>query len=177
MIRLKTYKQKYRALIVITLLLAWVIYSFALQRTLSLAASCRDLQEEMEHVGSLDERVKELSSQVRQLDALLGSSDTTGKDFSRLILEKAGSFCENNGITLTGMPRENVTEKEGHLVTSNVVVVEGDYCSLLDLVYHIEQVWKLPGLAAADFYSVADLRSGTSTLKVKLYLQNVRKKV
>jgi hypothetical protein len=169
-----TYKKKNRALVIITVLSAVLIYEAALKKTIVAYSSCKSLELQVQDANDAPKKMNELQIKNARMDMLLGNG---GKylDVQESILGIVTNYCHENTLVLEEFPTPMIEKNNGIVIETNVFTIEGGFNKLLNLIYLFEQKYKI-GKVVSVIYQVKKENSSSSTkLNVTIYLQNINK--
>jgi hypothetical protein len=171
-----TYKTKNKLLIVVFFLLAFTAYHLAIKRTFIAYHVYTNAKEKVLLASNAPIMAARLQKELLQMDAKIGSKNKNGEDYEQELLEVITNYCQKNGAVLREFPR-NVTSDKGDLqIETNLFVVQGDFSTLLNLVYLLEQEKNIGRVASVLYQLQKDVRSKEMALTATIYLQNVKKK-
>ncbi len=171
-----TYKKKNRLLIVVAVLLVFIIYSFAIKKTILAKNDCSTAEQQMLIAENAPMMASQLEKELMQMDAKIGTNSLKEKKSGQELLELVTTYCQKNQAVLREFPQIIVTDQEKLTVETNLFIVEGNFSTLINLVYLLEQKSKLGKVASVHYQFKKDLKSREMVLTATTYLQNVKKK-
>jgi hypothetical protein len=165
-----TYSQKNKYLLAATPLILILLYVAAIGRTVQLYTSNRQLEEKINQARA----VKPLEKELRILNASLHAyrSDTL-KDHSYL-MELVSNFCQQKHLTLQSFPAPTFSQEENVRVETYVITTAGDFRSMLELTYELEQVQAAGRISSVDFRSAMDSKRKKPVLTCTIHLQKIQ---
>ena len=163
------YQQKNMLLIIGSLLLAFIAYQFSFSKTLNAASQNKQLQQKLIEAKSANQRIQQLEQQLATLD---GNVRTEGYN-PEVLFRAISQFCTQNDLKVLTFPQANNLENGNYEMITNEVEISGAYQDIVQLAYLIEQGKKLGRLASLSFKKEKNLRTKTTILKGKLYIQNI----
>lgn len=169
-----TYKQKNWLLLAAIVVFAIIVYSLALNKTLSLARKCAALKEQMVATANAPEKIARLNKQLSELDRKAGlSSDSIA--FQQALLEKVSIYSAKNDVTLKEFPSNHLFLGKDLQIETNQIKLEGSFLSLLKCVFELEQIDKIGKVISVKYETIKDVRTKRVSLTAKIYIQNVKK--
>lgn len=174
MFQKKTYKQKFRFLIVGFLLMALLSYIVSIRRTLDLRSECNALENQLVQLDDAPQRIAFLQKRLKKIEEVIGSNHVNSLDFQEALLERASTYCQSSGLILREFPETHRYSDQNFEVETNRIVAEGTFVKLLLLVYNLEQTFPLGRIVSVKFSSKEDFRSHKIRLSAIIYFQNVK---
>ena len=171
-----TYKKKNRLLIVVAILLVFISYNFAIKKTLVAKNDYSVAEEQIALASNAPMLAAQLEKELIQMNDKIGADSLKGKNPGQKLLELVTDYCQTNQAVLREFPEATVTEQEKLTVETNLFIVEGNFSTLINLVYLLEQKSKLGKVASVHYQLKKDLKSKQMVLVATTYLQNVKKK-
>lgn len=129
-------------------------------------------QQKLEIAVNAPNLAQAIKTEINSIDSKIGAG---GTDKSQSLLELVSNYCQNNNLVLREFPEVLNSYKNDFNLSTQMFVIEGDFASLLQLVYTLEQKVKLGKVSSVDY----TLRKNNTTKKMALtatvYLQNLKK--
>ncbi len=171
-----TYKTKNQLLLVVIFLLAIVIYLFAIKKTIGVYQQYTEAKNKMELVTGVPLMINQLEKELKRMDANIGNQNTSGANSDQALLDMLTTYCQTNHAVLREFPQATSSMQGNLVVETNAFVVEGNFTTLLQLVYAMEQKYKVGKLASVRYQLKKDIKTSTMVLTAKIYVQNIKKK-
>ena len=171
-----TYKKKNQLLIVAGTLLVFLIYNFALKKTILAHSDCATAEEQILIAKNAPAMALQLEKELLQMDAKIGTDSVKTKNSGQELLGLITNYCQNNDAVLREFPEKTITEQEQLTIETNLFIVEGSFSALINLVYILEQKSKVGKVSSVHYQLKKDLKSKEMVLTATIYLQNVKKK-
>ena len=171
-----TFKKKNQLLIVVAFLLVFLVYNFALKKTMLAHSDCATAEEQILIAKNAPAMASQLEKELLQMDAKIGTDSVKTKNSGQELLGLVTNYCQNNQAVLREFPETIITAQEKLTVETNLFIVEGSFSSLISLVYLLEQKAKLGKVSSVHYQLKKDLKSKEMVLTATIYLQNVKKK-
>jgi hypothetical protein len=171
-----TYKQKFRITLVAGVLVAFVLFRFPISRTIAFFQDSQKLEKQANEASGAPAKVALLQAQLNRMEQALGKQEAEpGVSKEDALLQIITRYCHDHGALLREFPRAGSYKENGMQVETSSFVVEGDFQTLLALVYQLEQKSKVGRVASVNFQSKRDLKTGTLALSATIYIQNIKK--
>lgn len=171
-----TYKKKNILLMIVAVLALYLIYVLGIKKTFVAYSEYIKAQSQIELAANAPIMAAQLEKQLLQIDSKIGKQNMNGQNTGQALLELITNYCQKNHALLLEFP-ETIDTKQGNLlIETNVIVVEGNFSSLINLVYLLEQKNKLGKIASVRYQLKKDIKTKEMALKAAIYLQNIKKK-
>ena len=109
------------------------------------------------------------------MDTKIGNQHKKGQNTAQELLEFVTNYCQTNRAVLREFPETILADQGNLLIENNWFVVEGEFSTLINLVYTLEQKVKLGKVTSARYQLKKDLKSKQMALTTTIYIQNVKK--
>lgn len=176
MLRNLTYKKKNQLLIIVSVLALYLIYVFAVKKTIAAYSEYNTAEKQIELAVNAPAMAAQLQSQLLQMDSKIGKQNLNGQNTEQALLELITNYCQNNHAVLREFPETTIAKQGDLFIETNQFVVEGEFASLIKLVYILEQKNKLGKIASVRYQLKKDLKTKEMALTAAIYLQNVKQK-
>lgn len=164
-----------------TLLLAAIafgllcVYVLAFKKTIGLVAEVNATETKIEAAKDAPARSAFLQKEIEKLDATIGTQNRPDENSQQSLLELVTDYCKSNNAVLREFPVVTQELKGSFVVETNRFVVEGNFSTLLALVYTLEQK-NTPGkIASVEYALKKDAKTREMALTATIYLQNIKK--
>lgn len=169
-----TYKRKNQLLIIVSVLALYLIYAFAIKKTIATYSEYIKAEKQIELAANAPAMAAQLASQLLQMDSKIGKQNIDGQNTEQALLELITNYCQNNHAVLREFPETTIAKQGDLFIETNLFVVEGEFASLINLVYILEQKNKLGKIASVRYQLKKDFKTKEMTLTAAIYLQNVK---
>ncbi len=140
-----------------------------------MAGQCSDLEQTVQDAENAPMRMAVLKKELKNIEGVLGDTEGEYTDFQQMLLERVSGYCQTNKLVLKEFPQPISKIENDYEVQTNIVVVEGPYDKLLDLLHTLEQRDRMGKVAGVEFRTEKELRTKRLKLTAAIYLQNVKK--
>jgi hypothetical protein len=171
-----TYKKKNKLLILVAVLLFFIVYGFGIKKTIVAYRNYTDAEKQIQLGANAPVMAAELENQLMQMDAKIGTQNKTGQNTEQELLEVLTNYCQTNHAVLREFPESTTAAEDKLLVETNLFVVAGNFSTLINLVYLLEQKAKLGKVGSVHYQLKKDIKSKEMVLTATIYLQNIKKK-
>ena len=135
-----------------------------------------DSKNEMELAANAPAMADQLQKELQQMDVKIGNHNTREQNTAEALLGLITGYCQNNHAVLREFPETTVAEEGNMLIETNQFVVGGDFFTLINLVYTLEQKNKLSKVASVNYQLKKDFKTKEMLLTATVFLQNIKKK-
>lgn len=171
-----SYKKKNKLLLAGTVLLLFIVYSFAVKKTVLLRSECKEMEATLEMAADAPVKAAMVQKKLDEMNALLGKErEEHGENTQEDLLGTVTGYCQKNNILLKEFPKALINKEKDFIVETNVFTVEGSFAKLLELVYLLEQKSKIGKVASVQFKTRTDVKTKALFLTAKVYFQNARR--
>jgi len=170
-----SYRQKNMALLGFTLVLGWVIWSYALSATVELSHSNTDMEQQLVLAEQAPATVGNLHRQLDELDALFGTPASTdaANRAPEEIYDYVSRHCTQHGLSIHQYPAPHEFHSDLYHIETERIVVEGNYHDLLVLLHALERTFGKVRVASVHFYSEKNRLTNKTKLYAHFYLQTI----
>ena len=169
-----SYKNKFFALIGLTILFAVIAYTLAFKKTFMIKEEYKKIKSQLEIVDKAPEEIARYEKKMREYNSLLDIDLTENKDAQEILLEEISNYCEEHKMILKEMPRIHISSDQGYEVWTNTVVIGGDFIQLLKLLNNMEKQKVFGTISSVKFHSEENFRSRRRFLTMTMYIQNIK---
>lgn len=169
-----TYRQKNKTIVIGALLFLVVVYQLALSKTWDLYVQNNALEEKLATVHESLKNKDEVENKQAVLEQRIASFFVDSLSHQDLLIETVSRYCHMHRILLRELPAMNTYTEGDFQVGTYKVVLEGDYKTLLQLVYLLEQKNKIGRVSSASFILKFDNKRKKDILSLVIYLQNIQ---
>lgn len=149
---------------------------FGIKKTIIAQNDYSNAQQQIALAANAPIMAAELEKQLIQMDARVGSKDKNEQNREQELLGLITNYCQKNKAVLREFPETVIFNKENLLVETNQLVIAGNFSTLLNFVYLLEQKSNLGKVTSTHYQLKKDIKSKEMVLTATIYLQNVKKK-
>jgi len=167
-----TYKQKLIGLVVLGVLLFLAANKRSFKVTKQAYNQVRQLEDKLDYVNSSTTDISQTQIELQFYDKIIGKQGVAPEEIQQQILDFATSY---DNITVFNLDEIHLAQSNGFNVISNQLTLEGDFNSLLEIVYAFEKEFKFSNIVNVSFQKVKEYQTRKSKLRVKIIFQNYEK--
>jgi len=170
-----TYKKKNLLLAVGMVLAVFIVYSFGIKKTVDAYTVYSDAKNKMELAANAPKMAFQLEKELIEMDKKIGSHNISEQNTSEALLGLITNYCQNNHAVLREFPKTTVAEEGDMLIETNQFMIGGNFSTLINLVYILEQKNKLGKVASVCYQLKKDFKTKEMQLTATVFLQNIKK--
>jgi hypothetical protein len=170
-----TYKKKNLLLLIVAVVGAFMIYSFAIKKTIAAWTQFSQNKDKMEQAANAPLMAAQLEKELIRMDAKIGNHDTI-HNVNEALLSLITDYCQSHHAVLREFPETTYTETGGLAIETNQFMIGGNFSTLINLVYLLEQKYSLGKIAAVNYQLKKDFKTKEMQLTATIFLQNIKKK-
>lgn len=174
MLKNLSYKKKNKLLIAVALLIFYLVYALAIKKTIASYDEYNKAENQIELAINAPKMAAQLENQLLQMDSKIGKQNKNGQNTEQALLELITNYCQNNHSILREFPETTMAQRGNLFIETNLFVIEGNFSSLINLVYLLEQKNKLGKIASVRYQLKKDFKTKEMALTAAIYLQNVK---
>ena len=171
-----TYKKKNVLLIIGTVLSVLFVYTLGIKKTINAYEEYADSKKKMELAANAPVMARQLEKELMQMDVKLGNQNTKERNTDEALLGLLTNYCQNNHAVLREFPQTSIAEQGDMSIETNQFMVGGNFSTLINLVYTLEQKNKLGKVASANYQLKKEFKTKEMVLTSTIFLQNIKKK-
>ncbi|WP_298487853.1 hypothetical protein [uncultured Maribacter sp.] len=115
---------------------------------------------------------QQLQKQIHLYDKLIGSQNVEAEEIQQSILDFATGY---ESIKIDKLSETHISESNGFEVITNQLTLEGNFQSLIEVIYEFEKKFKVSSIVSINFIKEKKYDQRKSRLKVQLIFQNYEK--
>lgn len=168
-----TYKKKFFGIVVLFILLSAGLYKKTYKSIIAINSQLKDLNSKSMLTENSVFDISNLKEEIKVLDNFIGSDNIRPEQVQQELL----TFISDQEFKADLVDIANIhSSKDGEFnVYTNQIELEGDYKSLLTLLYELEKNFKKSKIVNTSFYTLKDYRRNRKKLYLKIIFQNYEK--
>jgi len=160
-------------LLVLGFVLALLIcYKFAISNTIEQKRQYKLLSQEALLYKNAPRQLSLLRKKEVYYDSLLREYQLDGSSIQNNLLKTINMFAEENGLKVVNFLEPHVIEKNDLWIKTYEFVLEGDYNSINQLIYKLEQQTKFGEVISLHFEKKKNFRTGKHYLQARILLKS-----
>ncbi|WP_299432227.1 hypothetical protein [uncultured Aquimarina sp.] len=170
-----TQKNKNIALIIGLVLVLFIAYQYGFSKTFVLSKEVSKLEDQKEAYQSAPAQLAALANKEKQLDEILKKNNVEGNSLQNNILKVLNTLSNDSGYTIIAFeePHIYLDEVSQKTTTTYNFTLQGDYKSLINVVYALEQKYSFGNVINVNFEKKKNFRTGKSFLQCQILLQRI----
>ena len=161
-----SYRQKNRYLAFACCLAGVLVYLLAIKQTLVL----REQSAQLEQKVAAGNEINQLKAKWKALGSQLAAGE---KEENGMLIEAVSNLCQQKQLRLHSFPKPDIHHVAGLDIATSRFVVEGDYHSLLELLYELEKSVGAGKVASVAFTVSENPTSRKRELDLTIFWQNI----
>ena len=150
-----------------------VSYCTAFKKTF---AEKRFLKENKRQIISLEEapvQLQFLEKRLKGFEKLFNEGVQNPQNYQVFLLERTTSILSGFNISVKEIPNITMVSSNGFITKTQQIVFQGSFIDLLKFLECIGRDHSVGNICSVDFYTQKGYKTGASTLKMKIYFQNI----
>lgn len=176
MLKNLTYKKKNLALLMLTLVVLFLVYTFGIKKTIAAYSEYSENKNKMEQALNAPLMAEQLEKELIRMDAKIGNHNTREENINEALLSLITTYCQSNHAVLREFPQTSINEDGDLSVETNRFIIGGNFFTLINLVYLLEQKYNLGKVASVNYQLKKDFKTQEMQLTANVFLQNIKKK-
>ncbi|MBQ0735005.1 hypothetical protein [Aquimarina celericrescens] len=170
-----TQRNKNILLIVGLLLMLFIAYRFGYSKTFSLRSEVTKLETQKLAYQSAPAQLAALTNKEKQLDEILQKNNVEGSSLQNNILTTLNTLSNLSEFKIIAFEEPHIFTNETSQKTATTYnfTIQGNYKSLIDVVYALEQKYSFGNLIHVDFEKKKNFRTRKSYLQCRVLLQRL----
>lgn len=175
MFKTLTYKKKNRLLLIAAIVTALIIYTLGIKKTIAVYSECKENKKKMEQAANAPAMAQQLEKELIRMDAKIGTHHTQ-ENTNDALLSLITEYCQSHHAVLREFPETTLTQEGDLSIETDQFMIGGDFFTLINLVYLLEQKYHLGKIAAVNYQLKKDFKTKELQLTATIFLQNIKKK-
>ncbi len=168
-------KQKNIGLLIGFLLALFLVYQFAIKKTISYKNKYEKELKEKELLDNAGTKINFLQRKNRHIDSILTSRNISIQhSFQQTILQNVTNFSIQEKLQIVDFNAPHLFTENQTITETLIFEVKGNYHSLLKLINYLEQE-QLGKLLSVHFEKKKNYKTNRQYLTAKIYLQKISK--
>ncbi|WP_108804567.1 hypothetical protein [Aquimarina sp. Aq107] len=170
-----TQKNKNIVLIIGLLLVLFIAYRYGFAKTFAIHKEVTKLENQKKIYESAPTQLVALANKEKQLDEILKNNNVEGNSLQNNILKVLNTLSSDSNFKIINFekPHKYIDEDSQKTTTTYNFTLQGDYKSLIHVVYALEQNYSFGNILSVNFEKKKNFRTGNRFLQCKILLQRV----
>jgi hypothetical protein len=165
-----TYQQKLKFFPLLFLMAVILVYWIAVSGTVELKKSCTNLRKQLVSAGDAPTQLASLQARLNELNKMKGN-----------IEKEEGTDPLLNFVSINPVPATRLINyqplhfytRQPYLIETRIAVFEGNYNSLLKLLFTLEKSYSAGKVVSVKFETETNLKTEKKRLLMTLYIQSI----
>jgi hypothetical protein len=167
-------KQKNIALLLGFVILFWIAYQLSFSNTFALKKQYAALKKEQELFSNISHKLIQLKQQNQYYDSILKSKKiATENSFQNNLLQTISSFADTTNIKIVSFQNPHLFKTDNAIINTYSFTVNGDFSKITQLIYSLEQQFKLGKIIFVHFVKKKNYRRNNYYLECTILLQRI----
>jgi len=168
-----TQKNKNIVLVVGLLLVLFIAFRYGFSKTFTISKEVTNLQNQKEAYQSAPAQLAALANKEKQLNEILRSNNVEGNSLQSNILKVLNKLSEDASFMIIAFeePHVYLDETSKKTTTTYNFTLQGEYKSLINVVYTLEQQYSFGNMINVAFEKKKNFRTGKHFLQCRMLLQ------
>ncbi len=170
-----TQRNKNILLIAGLLLVLFFAYHFGFAKTFSVSEEVSKLESQKQAYQSAPAQLAALANKEKQLDEILQKNNVEGSSLQNNILKTLNSLSTDSGFSIIAFEEPHIfrDETSQKMTTTYNFTLQGDYKSLINVVYALEQKYSFGNVVQVNFEKKKNFRARKTYLQCTVLLQRL----
>ncbi|MDO6758574.1 hypothetical protein Q4566_00060 [Tamlana sp. 2_MG-2023] len=167
-----TYKQKLCGVGLLAVLLFFTANKRSFKVTKQAYIQSSKLEEKLNYINDSNSNVSDLQNELDLYDRIIGVQGVQPEDVQQSVLDFTTEFIN---VDVFGMEEMHFSESNGFKIITNQLILEGDYNSLIEVIYEFEKKFEFSSIVSVSFQKEKEYLTRKNKLRVKIIFQNYEK--
>ena len=155
-----------------SLLLIVVSYMLAVKPTVALWSANGTLEQQIRSSKDLGPKLALVEQDLQALKMYYSSDQASSKHDD--LLEQLSHAAEQYQLVIVDFPAAEMYKEQQYWIESNTILVKGAYKDILQLVFDIEQTYKIGRVVSVVFAVERDRKAKKEFLTAQIIVQNIK---
>ena len=165
-------KQKNIALFLVFMLTLVISYKFAINNTLMERQKLSSLYKEKILFKNAPKQLSLLQQREEYYNSILTKHQLNGSSLQNSLLKTINIFANTNNLKVVSFLEPHTIHKNELSIKTYEFVIEGNYNSIINLVYQLEQETKFGEIINLHFERKKNFRTNNNYLQIKVLLRS-----
>jgi hypothetical protein len=168
-----SYKQKFKLLIIVSIVAVFLCYLLAVRRTIEAYSKYTQMAATNESLEASPLTVDELQNSNKKVNALFDQFILDTLQSDKNLIAVASNYCKTNGLELKEYKPVNIAANDSIEVLTRTITIEGGFVKCLKLLYVLETGKKVGKVSSVEFKSYTDPQDKKVRMDCTIYIQNL----
>jgi len=170
-----TQRNKNILLVTGLVLVLFIAYQYGFSKTFRISKEVTKLENQKQAYQSAPAQLAALANKEKQLNEILQKNNVEGNSLQNNILKTLNTLSTSSGFTIVAFeePHTFVDKTSQKTTTTYNFKLQGDYKSLLHVIYSLEQKYSFGNVIQLDFQKKKYFRTRKTYLQCNVLLQRL----
>ncbi len=170
-----TQRNKNILLVTGLLLVLFFAYRYGYSKTFAISKEVTKLEHQKHAYQTAPAQLAALADKEKQLDEILQKNNVEGSSLQNNILKTLHTLSSEYGFVIVAFEKPHVFTQESSQKTTTTYnfTMQGDYKSLINVVYALEQKYSFGNVIMVDFEKKKNFRTRKNYLECNVLLQRL----
>lgn len=168
------YKQKFFLIVFGCIILLLAIYKKNIRELIAVNQQINAIDLDLVKVDGSHDQIYYLTNEINNIDAIIGGQSKTPQLVQQYILD----FITKSEykVNIYSIDDTHIVDDESFHIYTNKLQIEGNFKTLLQLLFYIEKKFKHSKIVSARFFVKENYAKNSKNLFLELILQNYEKR-
>jgi len=171
-----TYKKKNLLLLIVAVLVGFMVYFLAVKKTAAAYSEFNENKIRVEQAASAPLLAEQMEKELIVMDSKIASQNNHYENVDEALLSLITTYCQNHHAVLREFPETSYSEDGELSIETRQFRIGGNFFTLINLVYLLEQKYNLGKLVSVNYQLKKDFKTKEMQLTATIFLQNIKKK-
>lgn len=170
-----TYKTKVIVLIIIIFILFIASYNKSFSETFAAKRELKVVNSKLESLESYHNKLYDIKNEINLLDNIIGGNTNNPEKIQQKILDFITKM--DSDVDVVEIKDIHLSDTDKFFIYSNNIKLEGDYESLVSVLYNLEKQFRESRVVSSSIENVRDYKNKKNKLIMTIIFQNYENKI
>jgi hypothetical protein len=151
-----------------------ICYQLAFSKTFELRSEYQELSKEELLFKNIPKQLSILKQKEQFYDSILSKNQLKSSSIQNNLLNTINNYAQNNNLKVVSFLEPHIhIQNEGLTIKIYQFTLEGDYNSILKVIYHLEQKTKFGEIINLQFEKKKNFKTGNYYLQASVLLKSL----
>lgn len=136
----------------------------------------KESSSKMEQAASAPLLAEQIEKELIVMDSKIASQNNRYENVDEALLSLITTYCQNHHAVLREFPETTYSEDGDLAIETRQFMIGGDFSTLINLVYLLEQKYNLGKLVSVNYQLKKDFKTKEMQLTATIFIQNIKKR-
>lgn len=154
------------------LVLILLCYNLSIKKAINAYRVYRTMISSSESPCKIQNDINSLQSDINNIAKELGESNLSVNK-RNILIEKISEFSEMHRINVIEMPPSHLLDKEGYLIETNMIKLQGSFIGIVTTVHKLEKEKFIGRILSIRYYALTNRITKSRELFAEIFVQNI----